>query len=116
MSEKNEEIVEEITGSTKSMSDKFTDATEKGIGFFTPITEKVRDIVLGFGEIIVTISVIIGLLNAIIGGVSDMGNVGFFTGFSTMFSDMISVIMGALVIFLLFAIYRNSEKPKAKKK
>jgi len=66
--------------------------------------------VLAFGEIIVTISVIIGLVTALVGGLSDMANIGFFTGLSNMFSNFINVIMGALVIFLLFAIYRNGEK------
>lgn len=87
----------------------------QGIVFLSPITEKVRDIVLSFGELIVTVSVIIGLITAIIGGFSDMINVGFFAGLSSMFTDMVGVIMGALVIFLLFAIYRNGEKPIKKK-
>jgi hypothetical protein len=114
MSDKNEEIVEEVTESTKSIGEKLNDVTEKSIGLLSPITEKVREIVLGFGEIIVTISVIVGLVAALLGGITDMGNLGFFTGFTNMLSQMISVIMGALVIFLLFAIYRKSEK-KAKK-
>lgn len=87
----------------------------RGILFLSPITEKVRDIVLGFGELIVTVSVIVGLITAIIGGFSNMTNVGFLAGLSSMFADMIGVIMGALVIFLLFAIYRNGEKPLKKK-
>ena len=88
---------------------------EKCINFFSPITEKVRDIVLGFGEIIVTVSVIIGIATAVISGLSNMVHIGFFTGLSTMFSEIVSVIMGALVIFLLFAIYRNGEKTTKKK-
>jgi len=99
---------------TKSQKEQNTAGSkiDKCVSFFAPITEKVRDIVLGFGEIIVTISVVIGLITAIIGGVSDMVNVSFFTGISTMFSDIVNVIMGALVIFLLFAIYRNGELKK----
>jgi len=102
-----EEVVETAKEATKNISEKVNEATDKAIGFFNPITEKVRDIVLGFGELIVTVSVIIGLITAILGGITDMGNLGFFTGLTNMFSAMISVVMGALVIFLLFAIYRK---------
>jgi len=87
----------------------------RGIIFLSPITEKVRDIVLGFGELIVTVSVIVGVVAAVIGGVSDMGNIGFFAGLSSIFTEIVGVIMAALVIFLLFAIYRNGEKPIKKK-
>ena len=97
MSEKTEELV-------KTIGDKLNG-----------ITAKVQELVLGSGELIVTISVIIGLITALIGGIADMGNVGFFTGLSSMLSNMISVIMGSLVIFLLFAIYKNGEKTKTKK-
>lgn len=110
MPKKEEEVIIESTEENDTMSSR----VDKCVSFFAPITEKVRDIVLGFGEIIVTISVIIGLVTAIIGGISDMFNVSFFAGISTMFSDIVNVIMGALVIFLLFAIYRNGE-PKSKK-
>jgi len=106
--EKPEQKVEEVEKKTGSI-------LGRGILFLSPITERVRDIVLGFGELIVTISVIIGLITAIVGGFSQMANVGFFAGLSSMFTEMVGVIMGALVIFLLFAIYRNGEKPIKKK-
>jgi len=81
----------------------------------SPITEKVRDIVLAFGELIVTVSVIVGVVTAIIAGASDMMHIGIGAGLSTMFNGIVNVVMGALVIFLLFAIYRNGEKPIKKK-
>ena len=105
----------ESEAKVENKKNKLEDILGKGILFLSPITEKVRDIVLAFGELIVTISVIIGLGTAIIGGFSDMVNVGIFAGLSTMFSDIVSVIMGALVVFLLFAIYRNGEKATPKK-
>jgi hypothetical protein len=86
----------------------------KTIVTLSPLMEKVRDIVLGFGELIVTVSVIIGLITALINGFSDMANIGFFAGLGTMFSEAVTVITGALVVFLLFAIYRNGEKPLKK--
>ena len=100
---------------TEEVTQKSSNILGKGIVFLSPITEKVRDIVLGFGELIVTVSVIIGLVTAVISGITDIGNHGLFTGLTSMLSDMVSVIMGALVIFLLFAIYRNGEKPIKKK-
>jgi phosphoglycerol transferase MdoB-like AlkP superfamily enzyme len=109
MADKKVEDVEEVT---ETMSEKVDNIAEKCIKFFSPITEKVRELVLGFGEIIVTVSVLIGVITAVIGGISDMINIGFFTGLSNMFSNIVSVIMGALVIFLLFAIYRNGQKGK----
>ncbi len=104
---KTEEVIEAVTSSEIETETKSESISEKCISLLSPITEKVREIVLGFGEIIVTISVLIGLVTAIIGGLSDILNVGFFAGLSTMLSDIVSVVMGALVIFLLFAIYKK---------
>jgi len=110
MAKKKIEEVEDNIVEENQKNETVNEKIEKGIALFTPITEKVRETVLSFGEIIVTISVIIGLVTAVVGGLSDMANVGFFAGLSTMFSSIVNVIMGALVIFLLFAIYRNGEK------
>jgi hypothetical protein len=46
----------------------------------------------------------------LIAGLTEMGNVGFFTGLTSMVNSMVNVIMGALVIFLLFAIKKNGDK------
>ena len=101
---------DKVKEGAEKVSESIENATQKTIDIFDPITAKVRDNVLGFGEIIVTISVLIGLFTAIVGGFSEMGNVGFFSGFSSMLKDIVSVIMGALVIFLLFAIKKNTDK------
>ncbi len=93
----------------EAISEKIHRATDKGLEIFDPITDTVREIVLKFGEIILTVSIIIGLGSAVIGGLTTMGNVGFFTGLNAMFSDSVKVIMGALVIFLLFAIHKNTK-------
>ncbi|MBN2768177.1 MAG: hypothetical protein JXQ68_03675 [Campylobacterales bacterium] len=107
-----EEIEEEIDEAQASFTEKINDAAEKTVSFFDPITQKVREIVLGIGEIIVTISAIVGIAAAIIGGFSDMGKIGFFAGLSSMFKGIVGVIMGALFIFLLFAIKEALEKKK----
>jgi hypothetical protein len=96
--------------SDETISEKLNKATEKGLDIFDPITNTVRDIVLKFGEIILTVSIIIGLGNAVLQGLTTMGNVGFFSGISSMIEDMVKVIMSAIVIFLLFAIYKNTNK------
>jgi hypothetical protein len=96
--------------SDETISEKLNKATEKGLDIFDPITNTVRDIVLKFGEIILTVSIIIGLGNAVLQGLTTMGNVGFFSGIGTMIEDMVKVIMSAIVIFLLFAIYKNTNK------
>ena len=111
MSENKVEEVTEVEEETKKTEKKPSNILGRSILFLSPITERTRDIVLGFGELIVTVSVLIGLITAIIGGFSDILNVGVFAGISNMFTDMVNVIMGALVIFLLFAIYRNGQKP-----
>jgi hypothetical protein len=110
-----EKIAEEVGEAAESVNEKVSSASKKFMDYITPITEKVRDLVLGFGEIIITVTVIIGLISALIGGLSEMGNVGFFSGLSSMFTEMSGVIMGALMIFLLFGIYRNTEKGSKKK-
>ncbi len=93
-----------------TLTEKLNSATEKGLDIFDPITNKVRDIVLKFGEIILTVSIIIGLGNAVLNGLTTMGNVGFFSGISAMIEDMVKVIMSAIVIFLLFAIHKGVTK------
>ena len=109
-----EEVVEKVTDTVEDTVEDVKDGAksmfDKCLNIMSPITDKVRSFVLGFGEIILTVSVIIGLVSAILGGISDMGNVGFFTGLSNMLQGMISVVMGALVIFLLFAINKNTQK------
>ncbi len=95
---------------TKQLGEGAEKFGSKLIGICEPITQKVRDVVLGFGEVIVTISVIIGIVTAIIGGLADMGNIGFFTGLVNMIEGIVGVVMGALVIFLLFAIKKNGDK------
>jgi hypothetical protein len=96
--------------SDETITEKLNKATEKGLDIFDPITNKVREIVLKFGEIILTVSIVIGLGNAVLQGLTTMGNVGFFSGIGTMIEDMVKVIMSAIVIFLLFAIYKNTGK------
>ena len=98
-----EKMTKQLGEGAEKLGNKLVDACE-------PITRKVRDVVLGFGEVIVTISVIIGIVTAIIGGLADMGNIGFFTGLVNMIEGIVGVIMGALVIFLLFAIKKNGDK------
>ncbi len=107
-----EDFDDEIDEAQMSFTEKINDATEKTISFFDPITQKVRGIVLGIGEIIVTIAAIVGIIAAILGGFSDMSKIGFFAGLSSMFKGIVGVIMGALFIFLLFAIKEALEKKK----
>lgn len=107
-----EDFDDEIDEAQTSFTEKINDATEKTISFFDPITQKVRGIVLGIGEIIVTIAAIVGIIAAILGGFSDMSKIGFFAGLSSMFKGIVGVIMGALFIFLLFAIKEALEKKK----
>ena len=96
--------------SKENFKDKMQNRCSKLVEKCGPIVDTVRETVLNFGEIILTISVIIGVISAIIGGLADMGNVGFFTGLVNMFQGIVTVVMSALVIFLLFAIKRNTEK------
>ncbi len=107
-----EKFDDEIDEAQMSFTGKINDATEKTISFFDPITQKVRSIVLGIGEIIVTIAAIVGIIAAILGGFSDMAEIGFFAGLSSMFIGIVVVVMGALFIFLLFAIKEALEKKK----
>jgi len=107
-----EDFDDEIDEAQMSFAEKINDATEKTISFFDPITQKVRGIVLGIGEIIVTIAAVVGIVAAILGGFSDMSKIGFFAGLSSMFKGIVGVIMGALFIFLLFAIKEALEKKK----
>ncbi len=102
--EKIEELAHNANEARVNFSETLSNATEKTVGFFEPITHQVREIVLSFGEVVVTIFVVVGIVAAIIGGLSDMANVGFFAGLSSMFQEIVTVVMGALVIFLLFAI------------
>jgi len=107
-----EDFDDEIDEAQMSFAEKINDATEKTISFFDPITQKVRGIVLGIGEIIVTIAAVVGIIAAILGGFSDMSKIGFFAGLSSMFIGIVVVVMGALFIFLLFAIKEALEKKK----
>ena len=107
-----EDFDDEIDEAQMSFVEKINDAAEKTISFFDPITQKVRNVVLGIGEIIVTIAAIVGIVAAILGGFSDMSKIGFFAGLSSMFKGIVGVIMGALFIFLLFAIKEALEKKK----
>jgi hypothetical protein len=111
MAEENGEksLAEQIEENAKDAQESAKKSWKEYGNMLEPITRKVRDFVLGFGEIIVTISVIFGLISALIAGLADMGNVGFFTGLTTMINNMVSVVMGALVIFLLFAIKNNGD-------
>ncbi|MBN2721776.1 MAG: hypothetical protein JXQ77_03030 [Campylobacterales bacterium] len=108
--EKIEEFAHDANEARVHFTETLTNATEKTVGFFEPITHQVREVVLGFGEVVVTIFVVVGLVAAVIGGLSDMANVGFFAGLSSMFQEIVTVVMGALVIFLLFAIKDNLDK------
>lgn len=108
--EKMNEFAHDANEARVHITEKLIDTTEKTFDFFEPITHKVRSIVLGFGEVVVTIFVVIGIIEAVIGGLSDMANVGFFAGLSSMFQEIVSVGMGALVIFLLFAIKESLDK------
>lgn len=104
------EEVKENTISKESVLRKIRNGLSQIITIASPITDRVRKIVLDFGEIILTVSIVIGLVSAIIDGLAVMGNVGFFSGLSSMFNNIVSIVMGALVIFLLFAIRKNTEK------
>ncbi len=95
-----EAVAEDIKAKSKKIFDRYLPLLET-------ITEKVRNFVLSFGELIVTVTVIIGLVTAVLDGITDMGNVGFFSGLATMFNGAVSAVMGALIIFLLFAIYKK---------
>lgn len=79
------------------------------MGLLQKSAEKIRTLVLDFGEIIVTATVIVALVTAVVNGFSTMGNVCFFSGLSAMFNDIVSTVLGALVIYLLFTIYKNTE-------
>ncbi|MEJ2488467.1 MAG: hypothetical protein P8Y50_01470 [Sulfurovaceae bacterium] len=107
-----EDFDDEVDEAQMSFVEKINDATEKTISFFDPITQKVRNVVLGIGEIIVTIAAVVGIVAAILGGFSDMSKIGFLAGLSSMFKVIVGVIMGALFIFLLFAIKEALEKKK----
>jgi hypothetical protein len=111
MAEENEEktLAEKIEESAREAQESTKKSWKEYGAMLDPITRRVRDFVLGFGEIIVTVSVVIGLISALIAGLAEMGNVGFFTGLTSMINSMVSVIMGALVIFLLFAIKKNGD-------
>ncbi|MDD5406568.1 MAG: hypothetical protein PHE73_06490 [Sulfurovaceae bacterium] len=102
--EKIEELAHDANEARVHFSETLGNATEKTVNFFEPITHQVRDVILTFGEVVVTIFVVVGIAAAIIGGLSDMANVGFFAGLSSMFQEIVTVVMGALAIFLLFAI------------
>ncbi|CUV66256.1 hypothetical protein BN3087_690004 [Sulfurovum sp. enrichment culture clone C5] len=108
--EKINEFAHDANEARVHITEKLIDTTEKTFDFFEPITHKVRAVVLGFGEVLVTIFVVVGVIAAVIGGLSDMANVGFFAGLSSMFQEMVTVVMGALVIFLLFAIKESLDK------
>lgn len=110
--EKINEFAHDANEARVHITEKLIDTTEKTFDFFEPITHKVRAVVLGFGEVLVTIFVVVGVIAAVIGGLSDMANVGFFAGLSSMFQEMVTVVMGALAIFLLFAIKENLDKNK----
>lgn len=105
-----EHLAEGASHATANISESISEATQKTVSFFKPITEKVRGLVLGLGEVIVTIFAVVGIVAAIISGLSDMATTGFFTGLSNMFISIVSVVMGALVIFLLFAIKDSLDK------
>lgn len=110
--EKINEFAHDANEARVHITEKLIDTTEKTFDFFEPITHKVRAVVLGFGEVVVTIFVVVGIIAAIIGGLSDMANVGFFAGLSSMFQEIVTVVMGALAIFLLFAIKEKLDNNK----
>ncbi len=112
--EKITELAHDANEARVHITERLIDTTEKTFDFFEPITHKVREIVLGFGEVVVTIFVVVGIVAAIIGGLSDMANVGFFAGLSSMFQEIVTVVMGALVIFLLFAIKESLDNNNTK--
>jgi len=105
-----EHFAENASNATANISESISDATHKTVSFFEPITQKVRGIVLGLGEVIVTIFAVVGIVAGVINGLSDMATIGFFAGLSGMFQSIVSVVMGALVIFLLFAIKDSLDK------
>ncbi|HGZ69792.1 MAG TPA: hypothetical protein ENK87_00470 [Nitratifractor sp.] len=108
--QKVEEVAEKVEDAAKEAGKKTGSYYKKCMNFLQKSTEKIRTLVLDFGEIIVTATVIVGLITAVVNGLSTMGNAGFFSGLSAMFNDIVSTILGALVIFLLFAIYKNTQK------
>ncbi|MDD5358954.1 MAG: hypothetical protein PHI79_01630 [Sulfurovaceae bacterium] len=110
--EKMNEFAHDANEARVHITEKLIDSTEKTFNFFEPITHQVRALVLGFGEVVVTIFVVVGIVAAVIGGLSDMANVGFFAGLSSMFQEIVTVVMGALAIFLLFAIKENLDNNK----
>jgi hypothetical protein len=110
--EKMNEFAHDANEARVHITEKLIDTTEKTFDFFEPITHKVRSVVLGFGEVVVTIFVVVGIVAAVIGGLSDMANVGFFAGLSSMFQEIVTVVMGALAIFLLFAIKESFDNSK----
>lgn len=110
--EKINEFAHDANEARVHITEKLIDTTEKTFDFFEPITHKVRAVVLGFGEVVVTIFVVVGIIAAVIGGLSDMANVGFFAGLSSMFQEIVTVVMGALAIFLLFAIKEKLDNNK----
>jgi len=105
-----EHLADEASHATANISESITAATQKTVSFFEPITSKVKNLVLGLGEIIVTFVAVVGIASAIINGLSDMATIGFFAGLSGMFQSIVSVVMATLIVFLLFAIKDSLDK------
>ncbi len=107
---KKEEVSKKVSDAAKETSAKAGNLWSKILGFLDPITSVIGDFVVESGKVIVTLSVLIGLVSVVIGGLADMGNVGFFTGLSSIFHNAIDVVMGGLTILVLIAIKENTDK------
>lgn len=108
----NEEIkdkIEDVKEGTAKVASKVDESVQKTMNFFSPITDKISSVVLGFGEIIITIALVFGLVLEVFNGLSLMGE-SFIDGLIQMLQGMISVVMASLILFLLFAIKKNTDK------
>jgi len=107
---KKEEVSKKVSEAAKETSEKVEKSWGKFLGFLDPLTNKIGEFVVDSGKVIVTLSILIGLISVLIGGFADMGNVGFFTGLSNIFHNAITVIMSGLTILVLIAIKENTDK------
>jgi len=110
MQEEIKDKIEDVKEGTARVANKVDEGMQKTMGFFAPITDKISSLVLGFGEIIITIALVFGLAIEVMNGLSVMGEVGFIDGLLQMLQGIISVVMAALILFLLFAIKKNTDK------
>lgn len=67
------------------------------------ISAKVKDFVIKYGTILITVGVVLGLAKSLVSGVVAMSD-NFIDGLFTMFFSASSILLGAFVIFLLIEI------------